>query len=478
MPWISPSAPMATAVHLGRAGQRREHDVARLRDRPRRVLPRRAAVEVGRRGLPPDVVDASVCPAAWMFDAMLPPMMPSPMNPTFIPSLLSSAWRSHVPTARILSRGAERVQRAAGLSCRGVHLSGARRRRARPVDRRRLDLGHAGHRLRPVLLVPRLLRRAPRGVRLVSRRHRAGLFHLVDRPGVVLAGGRDAGRPRGAAPRDAGGRGRPGRSVSPLERRRLAVVALSRHGRSRRRRRVRGELGAERGADRGVVCPPPGQHDGARVLRHGRRRPGDGTARPVAHRRPRLAHGVPRAGRGDARRAGAARVARFRDAPPLRGRSGPGASGPTSIGPAGRQHGGRRAPDARVLGALRRLPLHAARSVPHRHAPGGVRRRPRLSEDVRGRHLRPHRSPVHRGQDRLRRRRRPLRPRVVGHDLVRLHGGGHALPLEPRGVAGRRWPSTRTRSCSGWASARAARSSPRWRLSSFPGGGSASSMAC
>src|SRR5262245_18815329 len=48
------------------------------------------------------------------------------------------------------------------------------------VDRGRRGVGHAGDRLRPLLLVPDLLRGAAGRVRMVARVHRGGVLDLID----------------------------------------------------------------------------------------------------------------------------------------------------------------------------------------------------------------------------------------------------------------------------------------------------------
>src|SRR5258706_13189640 len=84
-------------------------------------------------------------------------------------------------TIAILARDGERVQGARrpsfsaavpakGLSWRGADLYAVRPRRDDSVDRGRRGVDHAGHHLRPLLLVPRLLRGAGGGVRMVPRR--------------------------------------------------------------------------------------------------------------------------------------------------------------------------------------------------------------------------------------------------------------------------------------------------------------------
>src|SRR2546422_769184 len=100
----------------------------------------------------------------------------------------------------------------------------------------------------------------------------------------------------------------------------------------------------------------------------------------------------------------------------------------------------RRAADGDVLGALLRLPLHAARRLLGRHPFGGLRGGPRIPAPVRGRHLRAHRSALGRGSDPVRHGRRPHRTRGVGHDLLRLHGGGNALSARTRDLAARGGP--------------------------------------
>src|SRR5439155_763025 len=114
-----------------------------------------------------------------------------------------------------------------------------------------------------------------------------------------------------------------------------------------------------------------------------------------------------------------------------RGRADPGAGAPRRR---------RRAADGDVLGALLRLPLHAARRLLGRHPFGGLRGGPRLPAPVRGGHLRAHRSALGRGSDSVRHGRRPHRTRGVGHDLLRLHGGGNALSARTRDLAARGGP--------------------------------------
>src|SRR5438445_124765 len=99
--------------------------------------------------------------------------------------------------------------------------------------------------------------------------------------------------------------------------------------------------------------------------------------------------------------------------------------------------GGRRAADARVLGALLRLPLHTAGRLLDRHAFGGLRRGPRLSAPVRGGHLRAHRPALGGGPHPVRHRGRSDRAHRLGDHLLRLHGGGDALLARHRVLAPR-----------------------------------------
>src|SRR5437773_10297899 len=127
---------------------------------------------------------------------------------------------------------------------------------------RRPGLGDPGHRLRPLLRVPGLLRGPARGARLVARGHRGGVLDLVGRAGRALAHDRDPRGPPGPAPRHAR-RGVPARRrVCAVEPDRLVVVPLPDRGRAGGDRAVRGELGAERDADRAVVHRAAEQHAG------------------------------------------------------------------------------------------------------------------------------------------------------------------------------------------------------------------------
>src|SRR5207253_7545878 len=152
------------------------------------------------------------------------------------------------------------------------------------VARGRRAVGHAGDRLRPLLLVPDLLRGAAGGVRLVARGHRGGVLDLVRRAGGALTRRRDARGPLRATPGHARRRLPARRRLCPVGPDRLAVGALPGDGSAGRGRRVRGELDPERGADRTVVHRAARQHDGARVLGHGRGPAGDRPARPVVDR--------------------------------------------------------------------------------------------------------------------------------------------------------------------------------------------------
>ena len=159
---------------------------------------------------------------------------------------------------------------------------------------------------------------------------------------------------------------------------------------------------------------------------------------------------------------------RARGARPQRAAAQRRAGRPATAGDRARR-GRRRAAHARVLGALLRLPLHAARRLLGRHAPGGLRGGPRFPAPVRGRHLRPHRAALGRGPDRLRHRGRPDRSRHVGDDLLRLHRGWARCACSGSSVAARRARSTPMRCSSASASAPAARSSPRSPRSSSTG---------
>src|SRR3989441_2162927 len=83
---------------------------------------------------------------------------------------------------------------------RDAELALLRPRCRPPVGRGRRAVGHAGDRLRPLLLVPDLLRGAAGGVRVVSRGHRGGVLDLVHRARNALAGRRDARGPPRATP--------------------------------------------------------------------------------------------------------------------------------------------------------------------------------------------------------------------------------------------------------------------------------------
>src|SRR5262247_3579872 len=137
------------------------------------------------------------------------------------------------------------------------------------VDRGRRGVGDAGDRLRPLLLVPDLLRCAAGRVRVVARVHRGGILDLIDRSGDALARGGNARGPAGGSTGDAR-RGVPAqRRLRVVEPPRIAVVALRRDGRPRRGGGVRGQLDPERSADRAVVHHPAEQHDGPSLFGDG-----------------------------------------------------------------------------------------------------------------------------------------------------------------------------------------------------------------
>src|SRR3989475_371162 len=281
---------------------------------------------------------------------------------------------------------------------------------------------------------------ASQGGLLHPRGRRSGGRDLVDRAGRILARGGDPRGPHRTAPGHARRGLRARQCVCPGEPDRFALVALPGDGGTGRSRGVRGELDTERGADRAVVHRAARQHDGSGVLGHGGGRAGDRPARAVADHRVWLARRLSRPRPGHAHRARSARL--------------PGCAGGADGGRAGsrrrvgthppthrRGPGGRRRPaDAGVLGALLRLPVHAAGRLLGRHPSGGLRRGPWLPTPVRGRHLRAHRFALDRRPDRVRRRGRPDRAHDLGDHLLRLHGGGNALPARTRGVAARGRP--------------------------------------
>src|SRR2546426_7702959 len=108
-------------------------------------------------------------------------------------------------------------------------------RRCPPVARGRRTVGHVGDRLRPLLLVPDLLRGAAGGVRLVARGHRGGVLDLVRRAGGPLTRRRDARGPLRATPGHARRRWPARRRLCPVGPDRLAVGALPGDGRAGRR---------------------------------------------------------------------------------------------------------------------------------------------------------------------------------------------------------------------------------------------------
>ena len=88
MPWMRPFAPVATAVTSGGPGREVKTTSAAsptARGVSFQTAPfARCGAALSRRRS----CTQRVCPAACRFDAMLPPMSPSPMNPTFMVVLL------------------------------------------------------------------------------------------------------------------------------------------------------------------------------------------------------------------------------------------------------------------------------------------------------------------------------------------------------------------------------------------------------